>query len=195
MKSIILTGQTTKVYCETCQRFVQATYSYGPFQFDNGVVAENVMRAVCDACRSVVAVAHQSAPLLKEALEAPALRSTMRLPQELLDYMGLQLDRVGTRATHYDLFLRALLLACHGKEKEIGERLSKLNDPILEQPNTATLSLTLSSNLNKIIIALGKASKIRSISEMLRRLIVLTEQPYLGKPVAQEASRLILAYA
>lgn len=195
MKSIILAGQTTRVYCHTCQTFVQATYAYGPFPFDNGVVAENVMRAVCDSCGSIVAVAHQSAPLLKEALEINSVRSTMRLPQELLDYVGLQLDRVGARPNHYDLFLKALLLACHGKEVKIGHQLAKVQDPILLQPHTATLNLVLTPNLHRVVRALESSSNISNTSELLRRLIVLTEQPSLAKPVAAEATRLVLAYA
>lgn len=195
MKSIVHTGQTTKVYCEACEKFVEATYSYGTFRFSNGVVADNVMRAVCDSCGEVVAVAHQSALVLKEALEDNGQRTTMRLPQELLDYISLQLDQLGAKPTHYDLFLRAILLACHKKEKLIGPKLSGVEDAVLRQPYGATLSLLLTPNLLKIIQALVKASGITNNSELLRRLIVLTETPVLAKPVAQAASRLNLAYA
>lgn len=194
MKSIILAGQATKAYCETCDKFMAGTYSYGPFLFDNGVTAENVMRAECDVCHSVIAVAPQSAPLLKEALATPrAIRSTMRLPQELLDYMGIQLTRFGTRATDYDLFLRALLMACRSREDEIGHQLPAVEDPILKQPFSATLSLFLSARLGDVITALSKASQLSNTSDVLRRLIVMTEQPALHKSLALEADRLVFS--
>lgn len=194
MKSIILSGQKRKAYCERCGAFTQATYAYGPFAFDSGVVAENIMRATCDCCGDVVAVAHQSVPLLKEALETPVIRTTMRLPQELVDFMSLQLNRAGARTNQYDLFLRALLLACHGKEDKIGQLLASVKDPVLDQPHTSTLSLTFNSNLNRIISHLAEKSAISNVSELLRRLIVMAELPALKKSVESEASRLILAY-
>lgn len=194
VKSIILSGQKRKAYCERCGTFNQATYAYGPFKFDNGVVAENIMRATCDSCGDILLMAHQSVPLIKEALETPVTRTTMRLPQELVDFMSLQLNRAGARTNQYDLFLRALLLACHGKEDKMGNLLASVIDPVLEQPHTATLSLTFSSNLNRIITQMAESSGISNVSELLRRLIVLAEIPPLKKSAELEASRLILAY-
>ena len=194
MKSIFVSGHKVKAYCDNCQAFVSATYAYGDFPFDRGVVAENILRATCDNCSTIVAVALQSAPMLKEALEAPeTVRTTMRLPQELMDFVGVQLDKMGAQPSKYDFYLRAIILACRGKEQKIAQLLQSLKDPVLERPNTVLLKITLGSRLHEIVREIGKVSGISNLSELIRRLIVLSEAPPLNKPVVTEASRLLLA--
>ncbi|MBT9583720.1 hypothetical protein IV102_10230 [bacterium] len=193
MKSIVMTGQKVKAFCPNCDKFGLATYAYGTFPFDNGVVADNVMRATCDGCGQIVALAAQSAPVLKQALEQPKTTTTMRLPRELLDFVSVQLDQAGARSNHYDLFIRALLLACRGREESVAARLASLQDPILQLPNTNTINLAFPARLHDILIRLEEFSGISNGSELIRRLMVLAEHPPLAKEVRQETERLALA--
>jgi hypothetical protein len=194
MKTIMVSGHKVKAFCEQCQEFVPATYSYGDFPFDRGVIAENILRATCNNCGTIVSVALQSAPMLKEALEAPEfVRTTMRLPQELMDFVGVQLDKMGSHPSKYDLYLKALISACHGKEEKISQLLQSLTDPVLERPNAVLVRITLTPRLHEIVRVIAKLSGISNLSELLRRLLVLSESAPLNKPVATEASRLLLA--
>ncbi len=194
MKSILLAGHKTKAYCHKCDEFRPAEYSYGEFPFDNGMVAENVLRATCDECHEIVALAHQSAPALKEALQKTKITTTMRFPQELLDFVGLQLDKAGGRINQYDLFIRALLIACKDKEKDFGRKIGPLKDPILERPNTTTINVALTSRLHQTLSLLVQESGIPNASEVVRRLIVLAEEPSLYKRVSAETEKLCLAF-
>lgn len=122
MKSIVLEGQVSEAPCERCQRFVPARFAYGPVELDGGLVVESVMRATCDECGAVLALAPQSAYLLRRALlQQKKRRTTVRLPQELADFIALKLSLVGMRPSKVDLFFRALLLAARGHEKKLGK--------------------------------------------------------------------------
>lgn len=194
MKSIVTEGTVEKAPCEKCRRFVTATYSYGPVEME-GIVVEDVMRATCDECGSVVATTPQSAHRFKTAFEERRQkRTTVRMPQELLDFVSLQLSQVGADLTHVELYFRGLLLACRGREKPIGAELSKLNDPILNRPNRITVNLNLGSHLLTTLEHLQKASGIRATAEILRRLLVLADGSLESK-VQPEVERLACAYA
>lgn len=65
---IALDGQPTEAPCDTCQSFTQARFGYGSFELEDGLVVENVMRATCESCGTVVSLAPQSSHLLRQAL-------------------------------------------------------------------------------------------------------------------------------
>jgi hypothetical protein len=192
MKVTTVAGSKIKSYCEHCSKIVEATYSYGSFAFDTGLVADEVLRALCNTCQNVVAVAQQAAATLKEAMDSQDKRSTMRIPKDLLDFISMQLTLAGARPKNYELFLRAMLASCHGKEDELGGLLRLLNDPVLKQPNTEVLNIAFNSYLRTVIDALSRASGIGNTSDLLRRLIVLTRDPAVAKSVAAETSRLLM---
>lgn len=194
MKSIVAEGTIERVACEKCQRFVPATYSYGPVELD-GLVVEDVMRAVCNECGAVVATTPQSAHRFKTAFEERRQkRTTVRLPQELLDFVSLQLSLVGADITHVELYFRALLLACRGQERQIGGELSQLSDLVLERPNRVTVNLNLGSHLLTALELLQQASGIQGTAEILRRLLVMADGSLEAK-VQPELERLACAYA
>lgn len=194
MKSIVTEGTVEKAPCEKCRRFVTATYGYGPVEMD-GLVVDDVMRATCDECGSVVATAPQSAHRFKTAFEERRQkRTTVRMPQEVLDFVSLQLSQVGADLTHVELYFRALLLACRGQEKSIGAELSLLRDPVLDRPNRVTVNLNLGSHLLNTLELLQQASGLKATAEILRRLLVMADGSLESK-VRPEIDRLACAYA
>ncbi|MFA5507299.1 MAG: hypothetical protein WC423_17860 [Vulcanimicrobiota bacterium] len=48
--NIKLPGDKTEAACETCQRFAEATWQYGPFRLKDGTNVTEVMQAYCDTC-------------------------------------------------------------------------------------------------------------------------------------------------
>ncbi len=194
MKSIVTEGTVEKAPCEVCQRFVQATYAYGPVEMD-GVVVEDVMRGTCNNCGTVVALTPQSAHRFKTAFEDRNLRrTTIRIPQELQDFICLNLSDVGADITHVELYFRALLLACRGREEQVGEDLKSVQSPVLARPNRVTVNLTLGSHLLHVLEELQSSSQIRGAGEIIRRLLVLADGP-LEALVQVEIERLAYAYA
>ena len=144
MKSIVLEGELTEAPCQFCKGFVQARFSYGPVELEKGLVVENVMRATCEVCGEVVSLAQQSSYLLRRALAShKRSRTTVRLPQELADFIALKLSLVGMRPSKVDLFFRALLLAARGQEQQLGEALRAVEDLVLCQRLGVTVNLSL----------------------------------------------------
>lgn len=194
MKSIITEGTVEKASCEHCQRFVEATYSYGAVEVD-GLVVEDVMRGVCNLCGAVVSLAPQSAHRFKKALEdRRQKRTTLRMPQELHDFISLSLSSVGADSTHTELYFRALLLACRGQEDKVGKAVATLCSSVLNRPNSVTVNLTLGSHLLEVLERLQAASGISGVGELIRRLVVLADGS-LEKAVSRECERLAHAYA
>jgi hypothetical protein len=192
MKSIILSGTQVTAFCPKCDEFCPSTYAYGSFPFDSGVVADRILRATCDRCGTINALAQQSAPALKEALDRSKIQTTMRTPQELLDFVNLQLDRAGGRLNHYDLYIRAILLACKN-DRTIASRLREISDPVLDLPANTTINIALTTPLYQILQKIVESSGLNNASETIRRLIVLSEEPKISKRVHSEAERLCLA--
>ena len=95
MKSIVTEGTVELTPCEQCQKLVPATYSYGPVEHE-GLIVEDVMRAVCNQCGDIVATTPQSAHRFREAIQnRNAKRTTVRIPQELQDFICLNLSAAG----------------------------------------------------------------------------------------------------
>lgn len=194
MKSIVTEGTVEKAPCENCKRFVQATYAYGPVEMD-GLVVEDVMRATCNECGLVVATTPQSAHRFKTAIEDRNLRrTTIRIPQELHDFISLNLSAVGADITHVELYFRALLLACRDQEEQIGEALRFVQSPVLKRPNRVTVNLTLGNHLLHVLERLQRASGILGTGELIRRLLVLADGS-MESLVQTELERLSYAYS
>lgn len=195
MKSIVLEGHHIQGPCQKCRAFVDATFSYGPVELEPGLIVEDVMRATCDKCGQVVATTPQSAHRFKAALDdKKQRRTTLRLPQELQDFICLNLSSVGADVTHAELYFRALLLACRQREEEVGKLLRKVSDPVLDRPYRATVNLTLGHHLADVLDRLQQVSGIANISEIFRKLLVLADGK-LAEAVEQECTRLAFAYA
>lgn len=195
MKTILVNGTVEKAPCDCCGSFVEATYNYGPVQLDAGLVVEDVMRATCNQCGAVVATAPQSAHRFKAALEdRTQRRTTVRIPQELHDFISLTLSAAGADVTHAELYFRALLLACRQRESDIGAKLATVHDAVLQQPYRVTVNLTLGHHLAEVLERLRQASGLTNVSELLRRLVVLADGE-LAETAEQECVRLAYAYA
>lgn len=200
MKSIVLPGESTRASCEACGKFVRAHWGYRPYELKEDLVVEQVMCATCPTCGQVVGVAQQSAYLLRRALEnARRFRTTLRLPQELRDYVALQLDKLGIAGapqSYVQLFLRALLASCKGRESDLAQDLRKLDDPVLKCPCVDMLTLTLSRPLLEVLDALKAETGISNGSEVMRRLLVLSDlQPQSFKNWTDQAGQFLLAAA
>ena len=195
MNSITCPGEKELAACEKCQKFTQVTWNYGPVTFEE-LVVEQVMRATCDTCGEVVGTAHQSSYLFKKALRQQRQhRTTIRLPQELRDYLSLQLDRAGASVFQPEIFLRALLAACRGCEETIGQALRTIEDPVLLRPCSEVLTLTLRTPLKQTLTKLHENSGVPGVSELIRRLLVLSDTEEFYPKLKEETDRVMLAMA
>ncbi|MHB2019971.1 MAG: ribbon-helix-helix protein, CopG family [Candidatus Xenobia bacterium] len=175
MKSIVLPGQKTKASCDTCKAFRQATWGLHSHTLEDGTEVENVMQAQCDTCGSLIAIAGQAVHRIKGAIkDREKHRTSVRLPQELLDFMGARLNAAGADPTDFDMFLRALFVAAHEAEKRLFEKLPRVEDLVLERPATALINITVSPQVADLLKRF-RAATGQSTSEVLRRLLVLAD--------------------
>jgi len=65
MKSEVHPGDRVRAACERCGRFRPATFALGDLPLEDGSTVPDVMRATCDVCGDIVALAQQSAPAIK----------------------------------------------------------------------------------------------------------------------------------
>jgi hypothetical protein len=193
VKSIVTQGTVDVAPCRRCRALVKAYFSYGSVE-SNGRTVRDVMRAICMICGEIVNTSPQSAHRFIEV--SPNRRSkriTIRIPLELQDFICLNLTSVGTETSNTGLYLTALLLACHGQEKELGPMLALAESPVLSRPNKIAVSLYLGRQLSNTLVNLATESRIANTSEVLRRLLVLADGP-LERDVSQELERLANAY-
>ncbi len=61
-------GDHSRAICETCNRLVDTTFAVRDVPFNDGVgVATNILVAVCNNCKEVVAIPAQSVAAIAEA--------------------------------------------------------------------------------------------------------------------------------
>jgi hypothetical protein len=67
---VVHEGDKGQGICDTCKGMVATTYRVRDVEFGDGYgTAKNVLAAVCDVCDTVVALPHQSIPLITAQME------------------------------------------------------------------------------------------------------------------------------
>lgn len=178
MKNLVLPGQKTRVGCDTCKAMVSATFRHDTITLDDGVKVPNAMLAFCDICGHQVAMAQQSAHLIRKAREKRRQKTSVRLQPILFDLSSVLVTEVGgdpNEAQAPELVLKAMLatlLDDPKRRKALVKRLIELrNDPLLAGSPGQKLNLGLTSRLRNELVHLQKASEFTQ-SEVIRTTLV-----------------------
>ena len=183
MRHVLKPGDTTRGGCESCKAMVFGTYNYGQIKLTDGTVVENVMRALCDDCGEIIAVAHQSAPAIKAAraqrdLTKARSRTTVRVPRPLADFAASQLLDRGANPDRLDLMLKTFVsMALDGptRRTDLVNAICSASDPVLELRPEVTLHLDLSNSLRALLKELQAQSGLRNLSDFVRRMLVVMD--------------------
>jgi hypothetical protein len=119
----------------------------------------------------------------------------LRISRELEDYVALKLSQNGADASHLELFFRALLVACKGREELLSSEIQQVNDAVLQKNLSVIANITLTPTLHAVLERLQAASGITQVSEVIRRLVVLSDDPKSGVNITPELKTLTSAYA
>lgn len=183
MKSLILPGHQIRVGCDTCKAMVPATFRYDTLTLSDGVKVPYAMLAFCDVCGTQVAMAQQSAHLIRKAHQKLRKKTSVRLPRILFDMASLLVAEVGgdpNEGPAPELVLKAMLatlLDQPQRRQALGLRLGELrNDPLLAQPSEQKLNLGLTTRLLEELASLKKVSKLGTQSEVIRTTLVAARQ-------------------
>lgn len=199
MRHVFKPGDTTRGGCEKCRAMVSATYGYGRVQLDDGTAIENVMRALCNECGEIVAIAHQSAPAIKAARakrddEKARLRTTVRVSRPLADFAASQLLDRGANPERLDLMLKAFIsMALDGSQRRTAlvNAICSASDPVLNLRPEVTLHLDLNKQLWAVLKELQAQSGLRSLSDFIRRMLVVMDED----SQTDESMRRVVLYA
>ena len=183
MKNLILPGQETRVGCDVCKAMVPATFRYDTLTLNDGIKIPHAMLAFCNVCGAQVAMAQQSAHLIRKTRQKRRKKTSVRLPRVLFDMASLMVAEVGgdpNEAPAPELVLKAMLatlLDQPTRRQALGQRLCELrNDPLLAQPSEHKLNLGLTVRLLEELASLQKESRLGTQSEVIRTTLVAARQ-------------------
>ena len=189
----IRAGDVSDLICNKCEALRPCVYSYGPCEYD-GEMVEDILRSICPVCESVVTISSRSTYRFAEAKARKAQkRTSVMLPIEMQDDIAKELIDAGSSWTHFELYFRALLVAAHNNPRQIAQMVADLNDDILTAPRGARMNVCLGERLTNTLEGLTQESGVKSTSETLRRLIVLSKEPVLCESLRKELKTLALA--
>lgn len=176
-------GKKMEGYCYFCDAVRSGIYNVGPYPLDSGEEVEGVMRATCDTCGNVIAMAHESVPLIKAALtkgDAPRLktqRSTVRIPEALEVCSSQLLAKLSAARGRFDLLIKAFMLSyLNSSDKEKSSFRSILRFPhnnMLKARQTVKFHMNFTDDLWEQIEQLRMDTGIENTSEIIRRMLVV----------------------
>lgn len=186
--------QQESLICNKCEALRECELSYGPYEF-KGETVEDVYRAVCLTCGQVVAVHARSTYRLAEVTRRQAQkRTSISIPAEMQDLIAKALIDAGSDWSYCELYFRALLVACHDDPAEVGRILPSVKNDLLLQPSRTKMNFSLGTKLSGTLGTLSASSGISNTSEIIRRLVILTDS-VLKEPFERELKSLALAYS
>jgi hypothetical protein len=173
-----------------CAKLVTTTFSYRDVPFDDNVgTAKNILAAVCDECKNVVAIPAQSTPAIKKA-RAPAeipLEVSLTAPEvEILDAAAYEIDPQATTR-----FRKAIFTYYLGRLDRDAEELelvkAEFNQWLIKREHETSghgkipnrrLSFKLAPRTEEKIVAVlgktgwGKTNLVRSVVMMVEKDIL-----------------------
>jgi len=94
--NIVKVGDTARAACDTCKKFVGATYRLRDVPLSDGAgTVKNVIAGVCDQCDSVCVLPHQSVPAVAEAMSKTRKPVEGRVPAHMIDILRMASGEVG----------------------------------------------------------------------------------------------------
>ena len=104
-------GLVTGNWCYCCEGFRNAVWATGPIPVDGADPVEDLLRATCEVCGSVIALSPQATPRLREALASRQrrFRTTIRVQKDLATAVAAALSRSGVVPGDFDPSLFVLV--------------------------------------------------------------------------------------
>lgn len=199
-------GMKIDGYCDNCKAERSGTFNVGSYTIEEtGDVVKGVMRATCDNCGYAMALAQDSAPLIKAALDnanAPHVRrerSSVKIPQSIADWGSGFLTRFGLAPHRYDELIKGFILGYHNASA-VGKAaymtaLTFVDSCALEEPRVVKFNINFSDKLWNQIEELRIGIGLETTSELIRRILAimmeetdaLERDPVLAKHLPKEA--------
>lgn len=186
--NIKMPGEKTRAACETCQKFTEATWSYGPFQTNDGIKAKDVMQAYCDICGESLLLAQQSVYKIREKRLENQRRTSVNLTAPLKDLAFSYVSQIGADpAKGPELIIKAFLLVCQENPETALDAIRSIELKFLKGKKDQKVDVTFPSETMKQLDELSRKAGYKR-SEFMRRAIWATQRlPGIG----QDLKRLV----
>lgn len=179
MKEIVIPGQQIRVGCESCQAMRAATFRYDTLHLPDGTQVPHAMLAFCDVCGSEVAMAQQSAHLVRQARQPQRKKTSVRVSRVLWDLASVLVLEAGGdphQGSALELVLKAVLasvLEQPQRRQQFATRLRALReDPLLAQPAEQKVNLGLTPRMLAELTTLQQAAQMSKPSQVIRASLV-----------------------
>lgn len=174
-------GLVTENWCYYCEGFRNAVWGTGTIPVDGADPVENVLRATCEVCGTVIALSPQATPRLREALASrrKRFRTTIRVQKDLATAVAAALSRTGVEPGDFDLLIRGFviyLLASPRNWKSAIPLLREVDDSVLARPVDTSITFSLPPRVWNLLEELGDDTGIQNISDMVRRILVVVSK-------------------
>lgn len=177
--NIKLPGDKTKVICEKCGAVRSATWNYDDYLLEEGTVVQDVMLARCDVCGEQAGLAQQSACRIRQAREK-APRTCLTLSRPIMDLANVKVSEAGANIQRaVELITRAFLSSLLDDERRrdtILQKVRTLQHPLLDYSATKQVNVRFSRSVLESLENLVKRTRLRSRSELIRRIVVLSDE-------------------
>jgi len=177
-------GLKTTHWCYTCEAFRGATWAVGIVPVEDATPVPDVLRATCDVCGTVIALAPEATTRIHEAAtqRGQKFRTTIRMQQALVDAVSAELSRAGADPQDFDVLLRGfgLYLLTSNRNWKSAVRLLKAvsDEPLLQRPVDATITLRLPSRMWNLLEELEDDTGVHSTSELVRRILIVVSKDW-----------------
>lgn len=187
-----------KAFCWKCNCFHSATFAIGGLRRWDGLSVENVLRATCDVCDSVVASAPQAAPQIGLALEERERKTSFRVSHELTEMAQKAVAEAGLPGVTATRAVTMLVKAYLGslvdndlkRQSTVGKCVSLGAFP--KGKSEETVSIRAHSAFFHQLEQLAVESHLPTPSDVFRCLVVLAVT---DKAAGLELKKLVTIYA
>lgn len=150
-------GDTSKGICSNCAQIRPLTFLERnvPLSSGKGTV-HDVLVGVCDVCKEVVSIPHQSVPRIQATVRASRHSVETRVPRHLLDALGLVCSELGFGTESSSVVFRYYLR--RAVETSLKTRLASLaNSDEASGKASARFSAKLSEAMYKLLLQLEQS--------------------------------------
>lgn len=137
-------GEQTRVWCHHCETFRSSTWDVGDLLVEGRhEPVHGVLRAGCDSCGTVVALGAEATPVIREALQGRARKTTttIRVQKSLVLRLNADLVQAGIDIQDFDALVKGFVIYLRqgtANWKRAVFVLKHLDDPILaDEPDEA----------------------------------------------------------
>jgi hypothetical protein len=170
--NILKVGDKGKAACDKCRAFVVTTYKLRDVPFsDNSGIVKSVLVGVCDGCDSVVALPHQSTPMVKKQLEKQRASLESRVPAHLIDILNLASFELGGSTDFVPSIMRYYIHALSNGDLSVKDMANYLKSDLAKGKSQRRLSIK-GRNVMADTEKLKALTHIESTSELIKGIIL-----------------------